>query len=128
VADLPSDPSALVTQLLEVMHHNEPAEILEYFAPDGIWHNMPMEPAVGREAIGELLKTFIAQGVLVTKVDLVNQVAQGNVVMNERVDHVTMGATTMAVPVCGVFVIEGGRIKAWRDYFDAAPMAAAAGA
>jgi limonene-1,2-epoxide hydrolase len=29
------------------------------------------------------------------------------------------------VPICSVFEIEEGRIKAWREYFDMAPVKAA---
>jgi len=41
-------------------------------------------------------------------------------VMNERTDYVTMNGREVAVPICGVFEIRDGRIKAWRDYFAAA--------
>ena len=43
-------------------------------------------------------------------------------VFTERVDHFEMpDGKTIALPVCGAFEIEGGKITAWRDYFDAAP-------
>lgn len=44
----------------------------------------------------------------------------GNVVMNERVDTLSMGGNEVALPVMGVFEIEDGKIRAWRDYFDMA--------
>ena len=31
-----------------------------------------------------------------------------------------IGGKTVELPVAGVFELEGGRIKAWRDYFDLA--------
>jgi limonene-1,2-epoxide hydrolase len=40
------------------------------------------------------------------------------VVMNERLDRVTFGGQLAELRSCGVFEIEDGRIKAWRDYFD----------
>ena len=48
------------------------------------------------------------------------QVANGNLVMNERTDTLTMGDKTVALPVMGAFEIADGKIKAWRDYFDMA--------
>jgi limonene-1,2-epoxide hydrolase len=40
--------------------------------------------------------------------------------MNERVDVFEMGGKHVEVPVAGVFEIRGGKIAAWRDYFDLA--------
>ena len=128
MASLPTDPNAFVAQFIEVFHTNDSDALLEYFAPDATWHNIPMEPAVGRDAIYALLQGFVAQGVLVTGVDVKHQLAQGNVVINERVDHVSVGGKSMSVPVCGVFVLEDGLIKEWRDYFDGMLMAGAGGA
>ena len=51
------------------------------------------------------------------------QVADGGLVMNERTDHITMGDRVIALPVVGVFEIDNGRIRAWRDYFDMAQFA-----
>jgi alkylation response protein AidB-like acyl-CoA dehydrogenase len=36
----------------------------------------------------------------------------------ERVDRFVMGRRPVELPVAGVFEIRGGRIAAWRDYFD----------
>jgi limonene-1,2-epoxide hydrolase len=48
-------------------------------------------------------------------------VANGNVVMNERIDTLTVGGKEISLPVCGVFELDDeGRITGWRDYFDMA--------
>ena len=39
---------------------------------------------------------------------------------NERVDSFIVNGRPVVVPVAGVFEISGGKIKAWRDYFDLA--------
>jgi limonene-1,2-epoxide hydrolase len=41
-------------------------------------------------------------------------------VLNERVDSFIVNGRPVVVPVAGVFEISGGKIKAWRDYFDLA--------
>jgi limonene-1,2-epoxide hydrolase len=47
------------------------------------------------------------------------QLSDGAFVMNERTDHYEASAgRSVALPICGVFEIEGGRIKRWREYFD----------
>jgi limonene-1,2-epoxide hydrolase len=36
-----------------------------------------------------------------------------------------MNGHPVVLPICGVFELEGGRIKAWREYFDLGPARAA---
>jgi limonene-1,2-epoxide hydrolase len=48
------------------------------------------------------------------------QVSDGNIVMHERTDYFSLGTQEMALPICGVFEIDDGRITAWREYFDLA--------
>jgi limonene-1,2-epoxide hydrolase len=50
--------------------------------------------------------------------DTVHLVADGNIVMTERIDHFVMGDKDIGLPVMGTFEVEGGKITAWRDYFD----------
>jgi limonene-1,2-epoxide hydrolase len=48
-------------------------------------------------------------------------VANGNLVMNERVDTLIIEGRTIELPVCGVFELTpDGKISGWRDYFDMA--------
>ena len=44
----------------------------------------------------------------------------GNKVLTERIDHLLdAGGNKLASPaVMGIFEVEGGKIVAWRDYFD----------
>jgi limonene-1,2-epoxide hydrolase len=94
-------------------------EMMGYFTEDAVYHNIPMAPMVGAAAIRESLAgmgTFMS-GITF---EIHRQVANGSVVMNERTDHITMGDRTVALPVMGVFELEGDKIKAWRDYFDMA--------
>ena len=85
-----------------------------------------MEPVVGREAVRAFIEQFVgAFGNIDFQIK--RQVADGNTVMNERVDVFTINGAEVALPVMGVFEVEDGKIKAWRDYFDMAPINAAAG-
>jgi limonene-1,2-epoxide hydrolase len=45
-------------------------------------------------------------------------VADGDVVLTERVDHFAVGETHVSVPCMGVFELRNGKITAWRDYWD----------
>jgi len=53
----------------------------------------------------------------------------GSKVLTERIDHLydTDGKLVMSIPLMGIFEVEGGKITAWRDYFDTAGTASAGG-
>src|SRR5687768_6409299 len=112
-----ADPSALVTEFCEAWIRMDPDELAEYFTDDGVYHNIPMEPMEGKEAIRAGLAGMKAM-IGSIRFEIHRQVAAGDVVMNERTDHLTMGDNQVALPVVGVFEISDGKIRAWRDYFD----------
>jgi limonene-1,2-epoxide hydrolase len=92
-------------------------ELLGFFAPDAVYHNMPMQPVQGAEAIRAVFEQFVAPADAV-QFELLHLAASGDVVHTERVDRFRFGDKTVALPVAGVFEIRAGKIAAWRDYFD----------
>ena len=44
----------------------------------------------------------------------------GPKVLTERIDAFVINGRTVSLPVMGTFEIRGGKITAWRDYFDLA--------
>ncbi|MDT2010072.1 limonene-1,2-epoxide hydrolase [Rhodococcus opacus] len=129
-------PDQLVTQFCAEWIEPDPAKIAEYFAEDAIYHNIPMEPVIGRDAIREFIAGFIAAfgGIdfrvhrqLTDGGQSPNAEESSGVVMNERIDVFTLNGTVVELPVVGVFEITAGKITTWRDYFDMAPIQAAAG-
>src|SRR3977135_775070 len=94
-----------------------PSELVEFFSDDAVYHNIPVEPAVGREAILGLLNMFLTP---VERVEfrVLNIVADGDTVLTERVDVFHLPSTTIELPVMGTFEVKDGKIVAWRDYFD----------
>ena len=92
-----------------------------FFTDDAIYHNIPVAPVRGREAIANNFATFIRPGPPgVENLDLriINNAADGPVVMTERVDVFKLPGTSFELPVMGTFEITDGKINAWRDYFD----------
>ena len=94
-----------------------PSELVDYFADDAVYHNMPVDPAVGREAILGLLDMFLTPAERV-EFRVLNLVAQGDTVLTERVDVFVFPNATIELPVMGTFEVKDGKIAAWRDYFD----------
>jgi limonene-1,2-epoxide hydrolase len=95
--------------------------IMNYFAEDAVWDNVPMSPAKGKAAIREMTKGFLDQSTAFTA-KILRSAHVGNTVFNERVDTLKMKSGKSAdVPVAGVFELDdSGKIKLWRDFFDLA--------
>ena len=51
-------------------------------------------------------------------IETLHLAVEGDVVLTERVDTITVGERVATLPVMGTFEIRDGRISAWRDYFD----------
>ena len=115
----------LVRRLLAAWEQRDTRFILEHLADDAVYHAVPLRPIVGRAALEPWVKSF--EDVPPGRLEIRCQVASGNVVMNERVDRITIEGTEVTLPICAVFEIEGDRITAWREYFDLAGLQAALG-
>ena len=120
-------PDALVTEFCRKWASPDAAELAGYFTEDGIYHNVPMDPVQGPEAIKEFIAGFTAafDGI---DFQVHRQLSDGSVVMNERTDRMRRtGGGEIELPVMGVFEVRDGRIAVWRDYFDLATVTAALG-
>lgn len=96
-----------------------PQKVGAYFTDDAVYHNMPMAPINGKAAIIETVAGWKAM-MSCNGWEVLNQVAHGDVVMNERIDHFIANGKEIGLPVVGVFELRDGKIAAWRDYFDMA--------
>jgi limonene-1,2-epoxide hydrolase len=92
-------------------------ELASYFAEDGAYHNMPTEPVVGRANVEKFIAGFSASWTETTW-DILNILCLGDVVIAERLDRTQAGDKSVDLPCIGVFELEDGKIKMWRDYFD----------
>jgi limonene-1,2-epoxide hydrolase len=95
----------------------DPDAILSYFTDDAVYHNIPVDPVVGKDAIRSMMEMFTA-GVEGMEFKVLNIVAAGDVVLTERVDVFRLPNKSIELPVMGTFELRGGKIAAWRDYFD----------
>lgn len=93
--------------------------IMDAFAEDAVYHNMPMAPTQGKAEIRAFIEGFLKMSPKGIDFEILNQVATGQLVMNERIDTFENEGKQTAAPVCGVFELDSaGKITAWRDYFD----------
>ena len=91
--------------------------LLDYFTDDAVYHNIPVDPVVGKDAIGNMVAMFTT-GVDRIEFRVRNIVGAGDIVLTERVDAFFYPDKTIELPVMGTFEVSGGKISAWRDYFD----------
>ena len=115
----------MVRDFLAAWERRDTQYIVDHFTDDAVYHSIPLTPIVGKEAIAAFVAGFA--GVPPGRLEIRHQVASGSVVMNERIDHITLNGKPVVLAICGVFEIEDGRISAWREYFDMAPARAAYG-
>jgi limonene-1,2-epoxide hydrolase len=117
VANDNETPIETVRRFCAVWSNLDPDEIAAFFTDDAVYHNIPMDPIAGRDTI----KTFIAGfagGAEQIDFRVRNIVADGDVVLTERVDVFQLPNGKVELPVMGTFEVKDGKIAAWRDYFD----------
>ena len=111
-------PESVVRAFCHAVERRDVAILVEFFTADAVYHNIPLAPLTGREAIAETLGQFIAPASKV-EFEIRGLAAQGATVFTERVDRFEIGGKLVALPVMGAFeVTPDGKISAWRDYFD----------
>ena len=90
-----------------------------FFSDDVVYHNIPMDPAVGIDATMAFIEGFFGMFESMV-IDTVHLAVRDNVVLTERVDTFTIGQVVAPLPFMGTFEVRDGKISAWRDYFDMA--------
>jgi limonene-1,2-epoxide hydrolase len=97
------------------------AELAAFFTDDAVYHNIPLAPVSGREAIAHNFASFVrpgAPGIESLHLRIINIAANGPIVMTERVDVFKLPGKSFELQVMGTFVVRDDKISAWRDYFD----------
>ncbi|MGB8013278.1 MAG: SgcJ/EcaC family oxidoreductase [Terriglobales bacterium] len=108
---------ALIRRFMEACVRADPEEFASYFTEDATWWNIPWKPVKGRDEIRETLRRGAAS-MTALPWEILHIVADDDIVMVERVDNFIVGETRVRVPCTGVFELCGGKIEAWRDYWD----------
>lgn len=80
---------------------------------------MPIAPIQGHAALRAFIGAFVSSWTT-TNWEILGIASAGNTVFVERIDRTEAGGHKVDLPCCGVFEMEGGKIKVWRDYFDMA--------
>lgn len=110
-------PTEVVRRFCAAWSNINPDELAEFFTDDAVYHNIPISPVTGRDTIKSTIAGFTG-GVEKIEFRVRNLVADGPIVMTERVDVFVLPNGAVELPVMGTFEVRDGKIAAWRDYFD----------
>lgn len=93
-------------------------KILSFFDDQSFYHNIPLDPVTGTDAIKSVLEMFFNSA---SEIDWVmHGIAEtpSGTVLTERTDRFLINGKWLDLPIMGAFEMDGGIIRAWRDYFD----------
>lgn len=107
----------LIREFVAAWSRLNAVELASYFTEDGSYHNMPTGPVTRRSKIETFIAGFVRDWTS-TEWDILTLAETGTHVLVERLDRTMIGDKPVDLPCTGVFEIEDGKIKIWRDYFD----------
>jgi limonene-1,2-epoxide hydrolase len=111
-----------IKKMFDAWTRLSPDEIVDFFVDDAVFHNVPLEPAIGKAAILKTIHDLLGgllKDVTRIKIDILRTCSDERIVFDERIDSFELKGKWVSLPVVGIFEMTGdGKIKAWRDYFD----------
>lgn len=111
--------SDLVTEFVASWAEKDVDKILDYFTEDAVYINIPIDPPNhGKAEIRAVIEQFVGMAEAMEFIIHYQGETPEGLVMNERTDRFLLNGKWMDLPVMGIFELENGKIKAWRDYFD----------
>lgn len=113
-----SENTGIVQQFIAAWGRNDVDEIMSFFQPDAVYHNIPVDPVKGTDAIRQVILSFAGSA---TAIDwVVHHIAESadGAVLTERTDRFQIAGKWIELPVMGIFVLRDGKLAEWRDYFE----------
>lgn len=111
------DAERVVRDMCDAFAKHDAEALRPYFTDDVVYHNIPMDPAIGIDATIAFIEGFFAMCDNMS-IETVHLAVRDNVVLTERVDTFRVGDIVAPLPLMGTFEVRDGKISAWRDYFD----------
>jgi len=116
-----SDAASIVREFCDLMAKRDAEALRPFVADDAVYQNTGMIASVGVDAIIANLAGQFGAFPDSYEYRTQNLAADGNVVLTERLDMIKgPDGTIHGVPVMGAFVVTGGKISRWTDYWDTA--------
>jgi limonene-1,2-epoxide hydrolase len=109
----------IVQEFCDLMIKRDVEALRPLLADDVVYQNTGMAAATGIEAVLESIAGQFAMFPDSYEYRTVNSAAEGDIVMNERVDMIKgPDGNVHGLPVMGTFVVRNAKITRWTDYWD----------
>lgn len=108
----------IVEQFIEAWARNDIDELMSFFRPDAVYHNIPVEAVSGTEAIRQVISGFAGSATAIEWIVRAIAESDSGVVLTERLDRFQIADHWIELPVMGSFELKDGKIAHWRDYFE----------
>jgi limonene-1,2-epoxide hydrolase len=112
-----STPIEVVQEFCAAFPAKDLDTIARLMTDDVVYHNVGMEPAVGKSAALASIQGFLDMAESIS-FEIHRLAADGDIVLTERTDTFVINGVSAPVAVMGTFELRDDRIVAWRDYFD----------
>jgi limonene-1,2-epoxide hydrolase len=111
-------PGELVTALVRACEARDLDRVCSLVTDDIEYDNVPMGKVYGPDGVRKVLSAGVTQEATDIEWRVLEQIEQGDIVMNERIDCFLVNDTWIEIPIAALFKVRDGKICLWRDYFD----------
>jgi limonene-1,2-epoxide hydrolase len=111
-------PDETVTALVAACEARDLDAVCALVTDDIEYDNVPIGAVHGPDGVRSVLSGGVTAAAEQVEWVVLNQVASGDVVMNERIDRFLVDGRWIEIPIAAVFRVRDGRVCLWRDYFD----------
>ena len=111
-------PDEVVTALVKACEARDLDAVCALVTDDIEYDNVPIGKVYGPDGVRKVLSGGVTQAASEVEWRVLAQVAQGNTVMNERIDRFLVDGRWIEIPIAAIFTVRDGRVSLWRDYFD----------
>jgi limonene-1,2-epoxide hydrolase len=110
-------PADVVRRFLYAMADGDAEAAIDLVAEDLVYENVSLPTIRGKHRFAAGARKFYQRG-LGFDVRIHRIAEDGEAVLTERTDAITLGRFRSQFWVCGAFEVHDGRVTLWRDYFD----------
>jgi len=112
------DNQSIVEAFIAAINSNKKAAIMDFFAGNACYHNIPLTERHGKHEIWQELSQLSSNASNIDWKITAIACNQGGQVLTERRDRFEVNGKQADFKVMGIFELTDGKITHWRDYFD----------
>ncbi|QNG20813.1 DUF4440 domain-containing protein [Rhodococcus triatomae] len=112
------DPRAVVLEFLDALARSDVETAASLVSEDLVYINVSLPTVRGRSRFARLFRAGLRPGRIGFDVRTHHIAADGDIVLTDRTDEISIGRLVIRFWVYGRFQVQGGRITLWRDSFD----------